>query len=492
MKYTEVADAALEACRVGIKRIRNKTLRTVWDEDAIGWHEQWENVDLAGIYASCEGIVLLSEFGEEDSSLDIINRVYSLNLCRAFDKDYVIDENSNFGVAQKRQREKAVNVSYKLSKFLLASSHINSENRNDRVVADVLDSLLSLFDFGKLQFRIAFSSENTSILSTATAFIAIKNFVAKDNPIISSTKLTFEKIFALDISSSNIDSMIMALWAVSESLDVFDNQLLNKATRLLKKIIKYGNTANNAVITEKFSIPSLGVRDSFSINKHLIFLNSVINFICAGWLEFEYTNFLIPDIRAIITVVQSRQAYGDDVEPFTVMFWENYYALLLLMNFNKLVFRTKLKEETFMIVNPKFFPDQNTVVQDDLAVVVMPFRAEWSDDVYEVFKEAVGSFSTWRSDEEYTDDIIIQTVWKKINQAKFIIADCTGKNPNVFYELGIAHTLGKPVFMCSQDRNDFPFDIKHIRSYIYGLKPGEIKKLKMEISNFISNLLGGD
>lgn len=90
--------------------------------------------------------------------------------------------------------------------------------------------------------------------------------------------------------------------------------------------------------------------------------------------------------------------------------------------------------------------------------------------------------------DDWENDIIIQTVWKKINQAKFIIADCTGKNPNVFYELGIAHTLGKPVFMCSQNMNDFPFDIKHIRSYPYGLKPGEIKKLKTEISNFISNL----
>ena len=69
-----------------------------------------------------------------------------------------------------------------------------------------------------------------------------------------------------------------------------------------------------------------------------------------------------------------------------------------------------------------------------------------------------------------------------------MIADCTGKNPNVFYELGIAHTLGKSVFMCSQNREDFPFDVNHIRSFKYGLKPGEIRKLKTEISKFIKSL----
>lgn len=118
----------------------------------------------------------------------------------------------------------------------------------------------------------------------------------------------------------------------------------------------------------------------------------------------------------------------------------------------------------------------------------MPFNVEWSMDMYETFKEAADGFNVWRSDEEYRDDVIVQTIWEKINRARFVIADCTGKNPNVFYELGIAHTLGKPVFMCSQNRGDFPFDINHIRSFEYGLKPGEIRKLKTEIGKFIKGL----
>jgi nucleoside 2-deoxyribosyltransferase len=55
----------------------------------------------------------------------------------------------------------------------------------------------------------------------------------------------------------------------------------------------------------------------------------------------------------------------------------------------------------------------------------------------------------------------------KINQAAFIIADVTGRNPNVMYELGIAHTLGKPVIIITQEINKIPFDFKHLRHYVY-------------------------
>jgi hypothetical protein len=484
MKYIDIAHNTIEAYDIGINRIIKKTLRSIWDENAIGWHEQWENVELAGIYASCEGIVLLSQFGEKD----ITKRVYLLNLCRAFDKDYAIDENENIGIIQERQRDKALNVSYKLSKFLLATLYIDPTDRDNRIVEDILFRLSSLFDFDKSQFKVTSSSEYVSILSTVTAFIAIKEFISNDNPIIVSIKSMFERVLAMGTSNTNIDSVILTLWAISESIEYFDEKVLNRATQLLKEIITCRNIPRNAIITDRFPIPSLDLRDHYSINKHLILFYSACNFIHSSWLKFEYTKFLIPDIQRINSVVKSKEAYGDDVEPFNVMFWENYHALLLLKKFYKLVIETNLKEEAFMIVTPKFFPDINLTVQDDLAVVIMPFMIDWSSDVYEVFKEAVGVFSTWRSDEEYTDDVIIQTVWEKINQAKFIIADCTGKNPNVFYELGIAHTLGKPVFMCSQDANDFPFDIKHIRRYVYGLKPGEIKKLKIDISNFIASL----
>jgi hypothetical protein len=46
-------------------------------------------------------------------------------------------------------------------------------------------------------------------------------------------------------------------------------------------------------------------------------------------------------------------------------------------------------------------------------------------------------------------------VWRVINTAKVMVADCTGGNPNVFHELGLAHAIGKDVIMLSQDTPDY-------------------------------------
>jgi len=124
----------------------------------------------------------------------------------------------------------------------------------------------------------------------------------------------------------------------------------------------------------------------------------------------------------------------------------------------------------------------------------MPFTTEWSDDVFEAFRTAASrkKIRVWRSDLRFGDDKIMQTVWEEINKARFVIADCTGRNPNVFYELGIAHTIGKPVFICAQGRQDIPFDISAIRSFDYVSPiPKQLKALQKSLANFIDELLGG-
>ena len=50
-----------------------------------------------------------------------------------------------------------------------------------------------------------------------------------------------------------------------------------------------------------------------------------------------------------------------------------------------------------------------------------------------------------------------------ISTSKVIICDLSGKNPNVFYEAGIAHTLGKEVILITQHESDVPFDLRPLR-----------------------------
>lgn len=58
-------------------------------------------------------------------------------------------------------------------------------------------------------------------------------------------------------------------------------------------------------------------------------------------------------------------------------------------------------------------------------------------------------------------------VWQGINAAKVLVAELTSRNPNVFYELGLAHALKKPVVLISAKEEDVPFDLQHIRVIYY-------------------------
>jgi hypothetical protein len=105
--------------------------------------------------------------------------------------------------------------------------------------------------------------------------------------------------------------------------------------------------------------------------------------------------------------------------------------------------------------------------------VLMPFTDELKP-VYEDHIKAVTerlSCTITRADNFFAANSIMSDIWNAINQARVLIADCTGRNPNVFYELGIAHTLGKPVILIAQSIDDIPFDIRHIRTILYNFTP---------------------
>ncbi len=66
----------------------------------------------------------------------------------------------------------------------------------------------------------------------------------------------------------------------------------------------------------------------------------------------------------------------------------------------------------------------------------------------------------------------MQDVVNLIDRSHVVIADCTGRNPNVSYEIGIAHTLGREVILITQIEADVPFELRHLR-YVAYLNNGE-------------------
>ena len=62
----------------------------------------------------------------------------------------------------------------------------------------------------------------------------------------------------------------------------------------------------------------------------------------------------------------------------------------------------------------------------------------------------------------------LEVIWvMSVYHSTVVVCDLTGRNPNVFYELGIAHALGKDVIPITQNTNDIPFDIQHHRYILY-------------------------
>jgi hypothetical protein len=105
--------------------------------------------------------------------------------------------------------------------------------------------------------------------------------------------------------------------------------------------------------------------------------------------------------------------------------------------------------------------------------IVMPFSQAWSADVHRILASAceAAGVRPVRGDDLFTPTDILEDIWQSINAADFVIADITGRNPNVLYELGIAHALAKPVLILSREAVDIPIDLATRRVILYGQKP---------------------
>lgn len=117
--------------------------------------------------------------------------------------------------------------------------------------------------------------------------------------------------------------------------------------------------------------------------------------------------------------------------------------------------------------------------------VLMPFDEKF-DDIYKFgikgAAEEAGAYAE-RVDEQIFTEGILERIFNQINKADLIVADMTGRNPNVFYEVGYAHSLGKIVLLLTQDVDDIPFDLKHRQHIVYGNK---IQYLRKELSSKLS------
>ena len=102
--------------------------------------------------------------------------------------------------------------------------------------------------------------------------------------------------------------------------------------------------------------------------------------------------------------------------------------------------------------------------------VVQPFTPPHGDYYEKILQPAIAKtgLQAMRAGAEiFGAGKIIDQIYRGISAAKVLVAELSTRNPNVFYELGLAHALNKPVVLISSNQPDVPFDLQHIRVIYY-------------------------
>ena len=176
---------------------------------------------------------------------------------------------------------------------------------------------------------------------------------------------------------------------------------------------------------------------------------------------FEYSRDPdVPPLRNSL-IYENRKVLG---MPRDFEFWRNHWAVkdVDLYRFLLRSVRPRRQRPTVFAI------DEHENIDPALAAAMMPFAAGF-DAVYESIRQASENVGLCckRADNIWEHAVIIQDVVSLIDRSRIVICDCSGRNPNVFYEAGIAHALGRDVVLITQNEHDIPFDLQHLRYIKY-------------------------
>ena len=157
---------------------------------------------------------------------------------------------------------------------------------------------------------------------------------------------------------------------------------------------------------------------------------------------------------------------------------------------DNVTFRFRPQQHKSMIVRP-IWKGRNFQVKQRSCCIIMPFSKPWSDKLYQQLKTILDEigYDPIRPDELY-DREVLEGIWKAINEAQIIIAVCSGENLNVYYELGMAQTIGKDVIFMTDKIKNIPYDLQSQRVIEYK-STDKCETLKMKIEQTIDYIKAG-
>lgn len=248
----------------------------------------------------------------------------------------------------------------------------------------------------------------------------------------------------------------------------------------------------------KEQLPSDGALKSLCMNIPTVFTEEIspdkVPMARVGWITGIVANgrdlrvtYQLPSGIAAIPADRMAEALGLSNSPRKIGDMQHSHWTIKEGDLFQVLIRAGVLEDTESSVFLKV-PD---CIRSNLVSVMMPFSNEFTA-VYDAMKVACerSGLECKRADDIWEHSTVIQDIYSLIYRSKIVICDFSGKNTNVFYEAGIAHTLGREVIPIVQHPGDIPFDLQHHR-YIQYLNNAEgLQKLIGDISPRLGTLMG--
>jgi hypothetical protein len=222
------------------------------------------------------------------------------------------------------------------------------------------------------------------------------------------------------------------------------------------------------------------------------------------WVEFGYSIGCYDIISEHPRMLRSL-SWGDDDYPANIL---EILGLIAKRNFGNLAVIRNYLDSKFeppvvsdfistahnevpkrnITFSPQVFQVPDKKQNDKLVSMMFPFVHIKAFDAIKSTVEELG-LDCIKADDIWMNTTFIQDIFELIFTSRVVIADFSGKNPNVFYEAGIAHTLGKTVIPITQSIDDVPSDLRHHRVLLYHPNDQGYRELAIEIKKRLQTLI---
>jgi hypothetical protein len=198
-------------------------------------------------------------------------------------------------------------------------------------------------------------------------------------------------------------------------------------------------------------------------------------------LEYIYDQSIPPLTNAIV------ESFAQELEIGGWEFTRTHWAIKDVDLFQVLLRHAQPRRQ-----KPKVFSLRDPeIIEPELVSAMMPFSLPFGE-VYKTLQAASSEagLRCRRADDIWEHPAVIQDVVSLIDKSRIVICDCTDRNANVFYEIGIAHTLGREVILITQAEADIPFDLRHFRFLKYLNNSEGRAELQSKLSKRLKDLCG--